>query len=173
VRAFQSENRVGFRFLFMNSQDERWMREAMLEARGALRGGDSALDDVPVGAVVVFRNEVVGRGHNECVLRADPTQHAEMVAMRAALQNLGSPRLEGATLYVTLEPCAMCAGALWLCRLERLVFGAFDSKAGACGSVFDIPRDIRLNHQTQVRGGVLQSECAAQLRAFFVSKRGS
>jgi len=171
VRALQSENQRGFRFLFMNRFDERWMREALLESQGALRGGDGALDDVPIGAVVVFQNEIIGRGHNECVLRGDPTHHGEMVAMRAALQNLRSPRLEGATLYVTLEPCAMCAGALWLCRLERLVFGAFDSKAGACGSVFDIPRDIRLNHQLQVRGGVLESECAAELREFFVSKR--
>jgi len=157
----------------MNRDDERWMREAMLESQGALRGGDGALDDVPVGAVVVFQNKIIGRGHNECVLRGDPTLHAEIVAMRAALQSLGTPRLEGATLYVSLEPCAMCAGALWLCRLERLVFGAFDFKAGACGSVFDIPRDIRLNHQLQVRGGVLENECAALLREFFVSKRGS
>jgi len=156
----------------MNRHDERWMREALLEARRTARGGEGARDDVPVGAVVVFENEVVGRGHNQCVLHGDPTLHAEIVAIRDALKSLQTTRLEGATLYVSLEPCAMCAGALWLCRLERLVFGAFDGKAGACGSVFDIPRDVRLNHQLQVRGGVLEGEGAELLRAFFARKRG-
>lgn len=155
----------------MRRDDERWMREALLEARGCLRGGDPALDDVPVGAVVVAGNRIVGRGHNEVVLRGDPTLHAEIVAVREALGTLNCVRLDGATLYVSLEPCPMCAGALWLARLERLVFGAFDAKAGACGSLFDIARDVRLNHQTQVRGGVLEDECAALLKEFFGKRR--
>ncbi len=156
----------------MKRDDERWMREALLEARKCGRGGDAA-DDVPVGAVVVFQNRIIGRGHNEVVLRKDPTLHAEVVAIRGALQTLESPRLEGATLFVTLEPCPMCAGALWLARMERVVFGAFDPKAGACGSVFDIARDVRLNHRSQVRGGVLESECQTLLLEFFSARRGA
>jgi tRNA(adenine34) deaminase len=155
----------------MKRDDQRWMREALLEARRCLRGGDAAGDDVPVGAVVVLQNQIIGRGHNQVVLHGDPTLHAEVVAIRDALRTRETPRLEGATLYVSLEPCPMCAGALWLARLERLVFGAFDAKAGACGSVFDIARDVRLNHQLQVRGGVMESECAALLRDFFAARR--
>lgn len=155
----------------MKRDDERWMREALLEARRCLRGSDGARDDVPVGAVVVAGNRIVGRGHNQVVLQRDPTLHAEVIALRDALATLGTPRLEGAALYVSLEPCPMCAGALWLARFERLVFGAFDAKAGACGSVFDIARDVRLNHRLQVRGGVLEPECAAMLRDFFAAKR--
>ena len=155
----------------MQRDDQRWMREALLEANHCLRGGEAALDDVPVGAVVVFQNRVVGRGHNEVVLRRDATQHAEVVAVRDALRTLGSARLEGATLFVTLEPCPMCAGALWLARLQRVVFGAFDPKAGACGSVFDIARDVRINHRLEVRGGVLGEGCQQLLAEFFAKRR--
>lgn len=155
----------------MKRDDQRWMHEALLEAGLCLRGGDGARDDVPVGAVVVVGNRIVGRGHNQVVLHSDPTLHAEVVAIREAVRTLGTPRLESATLYVSLEPCPMCAGALWLARFERLVFGAFDPKAGACGSVFDIARDVRLNHRLQVRGGVLEEECAGMLRDFFAAKR--
>ena len=155
----------------MKRDDERWMREALTEARRCLRTDDPARDDVPVGAVIVIANQVVGRGHNQVVSGGDPTLHAEVVAVREAVTSLETPRLEGATLYVSLEPCPMCAGALWLARLERLVFGAFDPKAGACGSVFDIARDVRLNHRLQVRGGVLEEECAGLLRDFFDRKR--
>ncbi len=157
----------------MQRDDEQWMREALNEARRCLRGGDGAGDDVPVGAVVVAQGQLIGRGRNEVVLRRDPTLHAEMVAARDALRNAsGSPtELSLATLYVTLEPCAMCAGALWLCRVERIVFGAFDAKAGACGSVFDIARDARLNHRPQLRGGVLEEESQALLREFFAARR--
>lgn len=160
-----------FAFCFMKRDDRRWMREALLEARKCLRGDDGARDDVPVGAVVVVDNQVVGRGHNRVVQQNDATLHAEVVAIRQAVARLGTSRLESATLYVSLEPCPMCAGALWLARFERLVFGAFDAKAGACGSVFDIARDVRLNHHLQVRGGVLEEECAAMLREFFTGKR--
>lgn len=157
----------------MKRDDERWMREALGEARRCLRGADPARDDVPVGAVVVVANQVVGRGHNQVISRSDPTLHAEVVAVREAVATLQAPRLEGATLYVSLEPCPMCAGALWLARLERVVFGAFDPKAGACGSVFDIARDVRLNHRIQVRGGVLETQCTALLRDFFERTRHS
>ncbi len=157
----------------MKRDDERWMREALLEAGRCLRRSDDARDDVPVGAVVVVDGQVVGRGHNQVVLQNDPTLHAEVVAIRDAVRTLGTPRLENAALYVSLEPCPMCAGALWLARFERLVFGAFDAKAGACGSVFDIARDVRLNHRLQVRGGVLEAECAEMLRDFFAARRQS
>lgn len=154
----------------MLRDDQRWMRLALDEARHCLRGQPDR-DDVPVGALVVLNDGIIGRGHNRVVLDQDPTQHAEVVALREAARTLGSSWLGGATLYVTLEPCAMCAGALWLARVERLVFGAFDPKAGAGGSLFDIPRDPRLNHRLQVRGGVLEEECAARLRDFFAEKR--
>lgn len=156
----------------MKRDDERWMREAIEEAKRCRRE-PLRRDDVPVGAVVVVRNRIVGRGHNECALQGDPTLHAEVVAIRDAVRSLKTLRLEGATLFVSLEPCPMCAGALWLARLERVVFGSFDPKAGACGSVFDIARDVRLNHQLQVRGGVMESECVELLRDFFASKRGA
>ena len=151
--------------------DERWMSHALEEARLCVRGGDPTRDDVPVGAVVVLNNQLIARGHNEVVLRGDATLHAEVVAVRAALQALGIPRLEGATLYVSLEPCPMCAGALWLTRLQRVVFGAFDAKAGACGSVFDIARDPRLNHRLEVRGGILEADSQRLLTDFFSPKR--
>lgn len=146
---------------------ERAMRLALLEAGLA---ADHA--DVPVGAVVLDdAGTVVGRGHNQRELAKDPTAHAEMVAIRAAAGTVGAWRLTGCTLVVTLEPCAMCAGAIVLARLERLVFGAYDPKAGAAGSLWDIVRDRRLNHRPEVLSGVLEVECAALLSDWFGQRR--
>ena len=147
-----------------------WMRLALQEARFCLRPG--SVDDVPVGALCLYQNEIIGRGHNQRELLQDPTAHAEILALRAASAHLESSHLEGVTLYVTLEPCAMCAGALWLARASRVIFGAWDERAGACGSVFDIARDPRLNHRVAVAGGVLEDECALLLREFFERRRG-
>ena len=159
--------------------DEYWMRKAMSEALNCLSPNRQSSitsrqsSDVPIGAVCVFENRIIGRGHNRREADNDPTAHAEVLALREASQTLQSWRLENVTLYVTLEPCAMCAGALWLARVSRLVFGAWDKKAGACGSVFDVPRDPRLNHTPQVKGGVLQDECVALLQEFFEARRNS
>jgi tRNA(adenine34) deaminase len=133
----------------------------------------SAAADVPVGAVVVDADgEVLGVGFNARELTGDPTAHAEVVALRAAAAVLGTWRLSGCTLVVTLEPCTMCAGALVLARVSRVVFGAADPKAGAVGSLWDVVRDRRLNHRPEVVGGVLERECGAVLRAFFEGRRG-
>lgn len=143
------------------------MALALVEARAALR-----TQDVPVGAVVLDgAGRVIATGRNIREADGDPTGHAEMVAIRAAAQALGQWRLEGCTLAVTLEPCTMCAGAMVLARLPVLVFGAFDPKAGAAGSVTDVVRDPRLNHRVQVRGGVREQECGEELRAFFRERR--
>lgn len=147
-------------------RDEYFMRLAMREADLAL-----VHDDVPVGAVVVHDGEVVATGHNERELRQDPTAHAEAIALREAARHLGSWRVLDTVLYVTLEPCAMCAGAIVLARVPRVVFGTWDPKAGAAGSVLDILAERRLNHRPDVDGGLLADECAAQLRAFFASRR--
>ena len=145
------------------------MRQALVLAVSA---GDA--DDVPVGALVVDSHGVViGRGHNTREREADPTGHAEIVAIREAAVALGSWRLEGCTLVVTLEPCTMCAGAIVASRLQRLVFGAFDPKAGAVGSLWDVVRDRRLNHRPEVVSGVLADESAALLRKFFEGHRQS
>src|SRR3954466_2549178 len=128
-------------------------------------------DDVPIGAVVAHDGEIVGAGHNERELRQDSTAHAEIIALRAAAAALGSWRVLAATLYVTLEPCAMCAGAIVLARVPRVVYGGTDPKAGAAGSVLDVLSEPRLNHRPEVVGGVLGEECAAVLRAFFASRR--
>ena len=144
------------------------MGQAIAEARAALPSGD-----VPVGAVVLDAEGcVVGRGHNAREATGDPTAHAEVLALRQAAAALGSWRLDGCTLVVTLEPCAMCAGATVLARVPRLVLGAWDPKAGACGSVHDLVRDPRLNHRVEVVGGVREEECAALLRDFFGAQRG-
>lgn len=161
--------------------DDFWMRQAIQEAQSCLFRPHqnskfktrNSPQDVPIGAVCVFENQIIGRGFNRREQDGDPTAHAEVLALRAAAAHLGDRRLENVTLYVTLEPCPMCAGALWLARISRLVFGAWDEKAGACGSIFDIPRDPRLNHRLQVRGGVLQAECAALLEEFFMARRTS
>lgn len=142
------------------------MRAALREAEAALEQGD-----VPVGAVVVSDRRIIARGHNQREVLGDPTAHAEMIALTAAAAEVGSWRLEGCTLYVTLEPCAMCAGALVLARLPRLVYGAVDPKAGACVSLYQIPTDARLNHRVEVAGPVLPNECGDLLRAFFSAQR--
>ena len=146
--------------------DETWMRAALAEAARALEH-----DDVPVGAIVVHDGEAIGAGHNERELRQDPTAHAEMIALRAAAAALGSWRLLDTVLYVTLEPCAQCAGAIVLGRVPRVVYGTPDPKAGAAGSVLDILGEPRLNHRPEVRAGVLAADCAALLVEFFRSRR--
>jgi tRNA(adenine34) deaminase len=138
----------------------------------ALTESELTETDVPVGAVVVDEaGVVIGRGHNEREATADPTAHAEIVAIRQAAERLGSWRLDGCTLVVTLEPCTMCAGAIVLARIERLVFGAYDEKAGAVGSLWDVVRDRRLNHRPEVVGGVMADETGARLRDFFQQRR--
>jgi tRNA(adenine34) deaminase len=147
-------------------RDEYFMRLAIREAQQALEH-----DDVPIGAVVVHEGEVIGAGHNERELREDPTAHAELIALREAARSLGSWRVLDSVMYVTLEPCAMCAGAIVLARLPRLVFGALDPKAGAVGSVLDVLNVPQLNHRPQVQSGLLAEECADLLRAFFAPRR--
>ncbi len=146
--------------------DDAYMRLCLIEAERAAR-----LGEVPVGAVVVVGDQIVGRGHNLRETTGDPTAHAEVVALREAARSLGHWRILDATLYVTLEPCAMCAGALVNARVKRLVYGCVDPKAGAVESVFDIPREPRLNHRLIVEGGLRASECAEVLRQFFRSRR--
>lgn len=148
--------------------DAHYMRLALNEAMDALDEGD-----VPVGAVVVRGERVIGRGHNQRERLNDPTAHAEMIALTAGAASVGSWRLEECTLYVTLEPCVMCAGALVLARLQRVVFGAIDPKAGACGSLYQIPSDVRLNHRVDIASGVLSSECGRLLTDFFARRRAS
>lgn len=143
------------------------MRLALDEARSAL-----TTEDVPIGAVVLDRDgAVIGRGRNEREADADPTAHAEIVALREAARSRGEWRLDGCTLVVTLEPCTMCAGAIVLSRIERLVFGAYDDKAGAVGSLWDVVRDRRLNHRPEVITGVLADECTSLLQEFFATHR--
>jgi tRNA(adenine34) deaminase len=143
------------------------MRVALDEAHMAESAGD-----VPVGCVVVDADEqIVGRGHNAREADSDPTAHAEILAIRQAAEERGGWRLDGCTLVVTLEPCTMCAGAVVLARLDRLVFGAYDEKAGAVGSLWDVVRDRRLNHRPDVVSGVLAEECAGMLRDFFAAQR--
>ncbi len=145
---------------------ERYMRLALEEAARAL-----AADEVPVGAVVVRAGQVVGRGRNRTVELGDPTAHAELLAIRDACRTIGDGRLEGCSLYVTLEPCPMCAGGIVLARLDQLVFGAFDAKAGAAGTLYTVTTDRRLNHVVETHGGLLDAECADVLREFFRDRR--
>ncbi len=147
-------------------RDEYFMRLALREAQRAQEHGD-----VPIGAVVVHEGEVIGSGRNERELREDPTAHAEVLALREAARALGSWRVLDAVLYVTLEPCAMCAGAIVLARVPRVVFGTRDPKAGAAGSVLDVLAEPRLNHRPEVAGGLLADECAALLTSFFAGRR--
>ena len=151
----------------MGAMDEEFMKLAIAEAGKALDH-----DDVPVGAIVVHDGHVVGAGHNERERRQDPTAHAETLALQAAAHRRGSWRLLDCTLYVTLEPCAMCAGAIVLARVPRVVYGTADPKAGAAGSVLDVLAEPRLNHRPAVEGGVLAAECAALLTEFFLARRG-
>lgn len=146
--------------------DEIFMRAALELARQAEDAGE-----VPVGAVVVQGGEIVGRGFNAPISRSDPSAHAEMMALRDAAQRLGNYRLVGCELYVTLEPCMMCAGAIMHARVARVVYGARDSKTGACGSVLDAFAELRLNHHATVTGGVLAEECGAALSNFFAMRR--
>ncbi|HEX2092112.1 MAG TPA: tRNA adenosine(34) deaminase TadA [Longimicrobiaceae bacterium] len=148
-------------------EDERWMRLALEEAAAAER-----LGEVPVGAVIVRGGEVVARGHNLTHTLQDPSAHAEMVAIRRAAEATGHWRLLECTLYVTLEPCAMCSGAIVLARIPRLVFGAMDPKAGMSGSLGNLVQDPRLNHRVELVAGVLAEECGEVLRAFFRARRG-
>ncbi len=143
------------------------MSLAIEEARRALEHGD-----VPVGAIVVIDGEVIAGRHNERELSGDPTAHAELLAVRDAAAAIGSWRLDGATMVVTLEPCPMCAGALYQSRIDRLVFGAADTKAGACGSLYNLGSDPRLNHEFEVVHAVMADECAALLSEFFTTRRG-
>jgi len=147
-------------------RDEYFMRLALREAERALEH-----DDVPVGAVLVHEGEVAGTGHNERELRQDPSAHAEMLAIREAARAIGSWRLLDTVLYVTLEPCAMCAGAIVLARIPRVVYATADPKAGAAGSVLDVLAEPRLNHRPEVAGGLLAGEAAALLVNFFASRR--
>lgn len=148
-------------------RDDQAMRLALVEAAKAVSTGD-----VPVGAVVIGPDgEVLGRGFNRREADADPTAHAEVLALRAAAAGRGRWRLDGCSLVVTLEPCTMCAGATVLARVDRLVFGAFDPKAGAVGSLWDVVRDPRLNHRPEVVAAVLADDCAALLRAYFAEQR--
>jgi tRNA(adenine34) deaminase len=146
--------------------DEHFMELALERARRAAREGE-----VPVGAILVAGDEVIGEGWNQPIASSDPTAHAEIIALRAGAQRLGNYRLAACTLYATLEPCAMCVGALMNARVARLVFGAWDPKAGACGSVIDLPRQPRLTHRIDVFGGVRSDESAALLKQFFESRR--
>jgi tRNA(adenine34) deaminase len=150
----------------LESHDEKWMRHALSEAQLA-----SKKEEVPVGAVVVYEDKIIGRGHNQVERLNDPTAHAEIIAIGAACNFLNSWRLSDASLYVTIEPCAMCAGAIVLSRIDRLVFGAKDPKAGACGSLYNIVRDNRLNHQVEIVPYVLEEECGQLVREFFEKVR--
>lgn len=146
--------------------DEEWMRLAL-----RLAGKAQELDEVPVGAVIVKNGELIGQGYNQPILTNDPSGHAEMIAMRAAGQYLKNYRLEGCTLYVTLEPCAMCIGAIFHARLCRLVYAASDPKTGVCGSVLNLPAEKRLNHHLEVANGLLAKESGQLLKQFFLRKR--
>jgi tRNA(adenine34) deaminase len=150
-----------------SADDERWMGEAIALAREAERRSE-----VPVGAVVVKDGSVIGRGGNAPIAASDPTAHAEIAAMREAGRALGNYRLPGCALYVTIEPCAMCAGAILHARISRVVFGARDPKTGACGSIVDLFAEPRLNHHATVAAGVRADECGALLSAFFAERRG-
>jgi tRNA(adenine34) deaminase len=143
------------------------MRLALDEAARALRSGE-----VPVGAVLVHDRQVLARGHNGPIAQSDPTAHAEIVVMRAGARKIDNYRLNGTVLYVTVEPCVMCMGALIHARVERLVYGAEDPRVGAAGTVFDLSSDSRLNHRLEVTGGVLEDECRGIIQEFFKNRRG-
>ena len=146
--------------------DEKFMAVAVEEAHRAMAAGE-----VPIGAVVVYEGEIIAQAHNLREGLQDPAAHAEMLALREAARKLSRWRLTGVTIYATLEPCAMCAGALVLARIDRLVYGSTDPKAGACGSIFDIVREPRLNHRVEVLSGVLEEKCRFVLKEFFANRR--
>lgn len=149
-----------------NDLDERYMRFALKEAEAAM-----SIGEVPVGAVIVKGGRVIARGHNQREMLKDPTAHAEMIAITQAAGALESWRLLDCTLYVTLEPCAMCAGAIVLARIPRLVFGAVDPRAGACGTLMNIVQDQRLNHRVEIASAVLGADCGSILKDFFRARR--
>ena len=151
----------------MERPDDRlWMQEALAEA-----GRATEIGEVPIGAVIVLRGEIIGRGHNRREIDRDPLAHAEILAIRQAARWIGGWRLSGCTMFVTLEPCAMCAGALVNSRIDRLVYGAADPKAGYCATLGNLVQDARLNHRLEVTAGVMDEESAALLRAFFAALR--
>jgi tRNA(adenine34) deaminase len=150
----------------MINKNEQWMKTALREAQRAFDA-----DEVPVGAIVVYNGEVIGRGYNQIEQLQDPTAHAEMIAITAAANHLHSRRLEKCTLYVSLEPCPMCAGAIVLARIPTLVFGSYDPKAGACGTLFNIVEDRHLNHSVHVVGGICDKESETLLKEYFIQKR--
>lgn len=145
---------------------EKYMIEALKEAQAA---GDAG--DVPIGCVIVKDDEIIGRGHNRVVADHDPSAHAEMLAIREAVRVYGHERLVGCRMYVTLEPCSMCAGAIVLARIDELIFGAADPKTGACGSLYNIVEDERLNHRVTVRRGMMEQTCSQMIRDFFAALR--
>ena len=146
--------------------DQGFIREALQEAKKA-----AAVGEVPIGAIIVYEGEIIARGYNQREQNGDPTAHAELVAIRAAAEIKKHWRLAGTTLYTTLEPCPMCAGAMVQARIERLVYGAADPKAGAAGSLMNLVQDLRLNHRLEVTTGVLQEECGQLLKDFFRERR--
>ena len=149
-----------------SSLNDKFMLEALKEAKKAYKKGE-----VPVGAVVVLNNKIISRGHNTNIILNDISAHAEIQALRKASEKLKNYRLNDCKLYVTLEPCSMCAGALVLARVSAIIFGAYDPKTGACGSVFNIADNKKLNHRIKLTGGVLEKACAGLLKDFFKSKR--
>lgn len=150
------------------TEDERWMEFALREAEQAFKR-----KEVPIGAIIVREGRIIGRGYNQTETLHDPTAHAEMIAITAAAANLNERRLEGCTMYVTLEPCPMCAGAIVLSRIPRLVFGAPDPKAGACGTLYNLVQDERLNHRVELVNEVLAEHCSALLKDFFLKVRSN
>jgi len=150
------------------TEDERWMESALKEAELAYKR-----KEVPIGAVVIHNGRVIGRGYNQIETLRDPTAHAEMIAITAAAAQLGGRRLDNCTLYVSLEPCPMCAGAIVLARIPKLVFGAADAKAGACGTLYNIVQDARLNHRVELVRGVLEEKCSGLLKDFFTKVRSN
>ena len=152
----------------ITEQDEQFMRLAIEQAKVAEENGD-----VPIGAVIVYQNQIIGRAYNQREQLKDPTAHAEIIALTQAAAFLESWRLTGCTMYVTLEPCPMCAGALVLSRMDRLVYGCDDPKTGACGTLYNIVQDSRLNHRLEVTSDILADECKLQLQNFFEQKRAT
>jgi len=150
------------------TDDERWMQHALREAELAYKR-----KEIPIGAIIVHKDRIIGKGYNQVETLLDPTAHAEMIAITAAAAQLGNHRFEKCTLYVTVEPCAMCAGAIVLARVSRVVFGVHDPKAGACGTLFNIVQDKRLNHKVELVSGVYETKCGALMKDFFKKVRGS
>ncbi|MCK4463531.1 MAG: tRNA adenosine(34) deaminase TadA [Candidatus Omnitrophica bacterium] len=148
------------------SKDNVYMKEALKEAKKAFEK-----DEVPVGAIIVFKRQVIGRAHNQIKALKDPTAHAEMIAITQAAAYLKNERLKDCDMYVTIEPCSMCVGALVLARVRKIVYAAKDPKTGACGSVFNLASSSRLNHRIKVKSGVMQSKCSSLMKEFFKKKR--